>query len=236
VDGALGLERNGGHLSNGRVTVILANPLAGPADVAGFVLEGNGALSFPQGRLRLESTRPADDGQDANIVLWCPEELPADVEISWDFRPVHEPGLCILFFHARGHGGRSVLDPSLAPRTGPYEQYHHGDLDAYHVSYFRRRWESERRFHTCNLRKSHGFHLVAQGADPLPSVLDASGAYRMRLRLADGTVTFAVDDVVSFTWHDDGSVGGPPLRGGAIGFRQMAPMIAEYANLEVRAL
>lgn len=26
----------------------------------------------------------------------------------------------------------------VAPQTGGYERYHHGDLDAYHVSYFHR--------------------------------------------------------------------------------------------------
>jgi hypothetical protein len=33
---------------------------------------------------------------------------------------------------------------------------------------------------------------------------------------------------------DDGTVGGPPLDEGRIGFRQMAPLIAEYANLRIR--
>jgi hypothetical protein len=39
--------------------------------------------------------------------------------------------------------------------------------------------------------------------------------------------------IVSFRWHDDGTVGGPPIGDGKIGFRQMAPLIAEYANLTV---
>lgn len=212
------------------------NPLAGHEDLRGFRLEGEGAISFPQGRLRLESTRPDADGQQANIVLWCPEEFGGDVEISWDFWPVREPGLAILFFSARGHGDRDLFDPSLAPRTGPYEQYHHGDLDAYHLSYFRRRWESERAFHTCNLRKSHGFHLVAQGADPLPGVADAEAPYRLRVTATGGAVTFSVNDLVCLSWRDDGSVGGPPPAGGKIGLRQMAPLIAEYANLTVKAL
>ncbi|QSB15822.1 DUF1961 family protein [Natronosporangium hydrolyticum] len=214
-------------------TQLYANPLASEADLTGFRLEGEGAVSFPQRRLRLEGTRPAEDGQAANIVLWCPEELPADVSISWDFWPLREPGLCILFFHARGRGGEDLFDPGLAARSGPYDQYHHGDIDAYHVSYFRRRWEAERRFHTCNLRKSYGFHLVAQGADPLPGVLDAAGPYRIRVDVRDGEVGFQVDDVVSFRWRDDGTLGGPPLTGGKIGFRQMTPMIGEYANLRV---
>ncbi|WP_049568030.1 DUF1961 family protein [Nonomuraea sp. SBT364] len=208
---------------------IYRNPLAGPGDLAGFRMEGEGALSFPLGRMRLESRRPPADGQAANLVLWCPEEFPADVRIEWDFWPVREPGLAIMFFHARGRGGEDLFDPALAARTGPYEQYHHGDIDAYQVSYFRRMWPAERALHTCNLRKSHGFHLVAQGADPLPGVLDADGPYAVRLDVAGGEITFSINDVTSFWWHDDG----PVLPGGKIGFRQMAPLIGEYANLRV---
>jgi uncharacterized protein DUF1961 len=202
------------------------NPLGSPDDLKGFRLEGDGAMSFPRGRLRLESLRPAEDGQDANIVLWCPDDFGPDITAEWDFWPIREPGLAILFFHARGRAGEDLFD--LAPRTGPYDQYHHGDLDAYHVSYYRRMWPSERRLHTCNLRKSYGFHLVAQGPDPLPAVLDAQGPYRMRLTVHRGLITFEVADLVSFRWQDD-----VPLAGGKIGFRQMAPFIGEYADLRV---
>jgi hypothetical protein len=202
------------------------NPLNSPDDLEGFRLEGDGAVSFPRGRLRLESLRPPEDGQDANVVLWCPRDFGPDVTVEWDFWPIHEPGLCIFFFHARGRQGEDLFD--LAPRTGRYEQYHHGDLDAYHVSYFRRMWPSERKLHTCNLRKSYGFHLVTQGADPLPAVLDAQGPYRVRLTVHNGEITFGIADLVSFTWRDES-----PLPGGKVGFRQMAPMIGEYANLRV---
>ena len=207
---------------------IYRNPLAGPGDLAGFRLEGDGAMTFPMGRMRLESLRPPADGQAANVVLWCPEDLPADVRIEWDFWPVREPGLCIMFFHARGRGGEDLFDPGLAPRNGPYEQYHHGDLDTYHVSYFRRRWPAERALHTCNLRKSHGFHLAAQGADPIPGVEDAQGPYKLRLSVGRGRITFAVNDLISLQWDDD-----QPLTGGKVGFRQMAPLIGEYANLRI---
>ncbi|MGP3957892.1 DUF1961 family protein [Nonomuraea sp. 3N208] len=215
--------------------IIYRNPLATPDDLEGFRMEGDGALSFPQGRMRLESRRPASDGQAANVVLWCPEEFPADISVEWDFWPVREPGLAIMFFHARGRNGEDLFDPGLAERTGPYDQYHHGDIDAYHVSYFRRMWASERALHTCNLRKSHGFHLVAQGPDPLPAVLDAEGPYAVRLDVKGSEITFAINDLVSFRWADDGSIGGSALAGGKVGFRQMAPLIGEYGNLRVSA-
>lgn len=216
-------------MTSSAADTLYENPLASAEDLATFRLEGDGAVSFPLGRLRLESVRPPEDGQDANVVLWCPEDFPPDILVEWDFWPIREPGLCILFFHAKGRAGEDVFD--LQPRTGPYEQYHHGDLDTYHVSYFRRRWPAERAFHTCNLRKSYGFHLVAQGPDPLPSVLDAQGPYKLRLTVDQGHIRFEINDVTSFEWYDD-----QPLPGGKLGFRQMAPLIGEYANLRVSRL
>ncbi|MNI98610.1 hypothetical protein D3C73_1574870 [compost metagenome] len=46
---------------------------------------------------------------------------------------------------------------------------------------------------------------------------------------------FAVNEMVLFRWEDDGVTWGPLLGGGKLGFRQMAPLIAEYANLKVYA-
>jgi len=214
--------------------VLYENPLASEADVRGFLLEGEAQVAFPEGRMRMRNALDPSLGQKSNFVYWCPEEFPADVAITWDFWPLEEPGLCILFFSARGRGGESVFSPDLAARTGEYKQYHHGDIDAFHISYFRRRWPEERAFHTCNLRKSYGFHMVAQGADPLPSVEDADSPYHIRLVKAGPVVEFAINDLPILRYVDDGVTYGPLLGGGAIGFRQMAPLVAEYANLVVR--
>ena len=216
--------------------VVYENPLSTPADVDGFVLEGEAAISFPVGALRLENRLDPERGQEANFVYWCPEILPDHVRISWDYRPLREPGLSILFFAARGHRGRDLFDPSLARRSGPYDQYHHGDLDALHVSYFRRKAPTERAFTTCNLRKSHGFHLVCQGADPLPGVADVREPYRVQLLKSGRHVVFGIRQLQLFHWIDPGDACGPVLTDGRIGFRQMAPLIAEYSNLLVEAI
>lgn len=215
---------------------VYSSPLSAPEHLEGWTLEGPLVASFPAGRLRLESAAEAAEGQAANFVAWLPVEHDGDVRISWDFRPLREPGLAMIFWAARARGGGSIHDPALPARTGEYAQYHSGAIDAYHLSYFRRMWPSERSLHTCNVRKSHGFHLVAQGADPLPAVLDADRAYRMVLTWQGATVELTIDGITCLTWQDDGSVGGPARRGGAIGLRQMAPLIAEYANLRVEAL
>jgi hypothetical protein len=206
--------------------------LCGPDDIKGWRLEGQAAITFPQRRLRLESVVPAAEGQKANYVLWCPEEFPDDVVFSWDFHPVREPGLAMFWFCARGRSGEDIFDPRLAPRAGQYEQYHHGDINAFHASYFRRGKPGG--FHICNLRRSYGFQLVAQGGDPIPSFIYDS-PYRIRVFKRGLEVQFAIDELTAWYYRDEGQHG-PPLGAGKIGFRQMAPLVAEYANLEVHRL
>jgi hypothetical protein len=215
---------------------IYHNPLQREADVQAFRLEGQASITFPNGRLRMENLLEAEEGQKANFVFWCPEEFPPGIAVSWNFWPLREPGLCILFFAAGGRNGEDLFDPGLTPRTGEYNQYHHGDINALHVSYFRRRWPQERAFHTCNLRKSYGFHMVALGADPLPPVADADPPYRIQLIKCGPEVAFYINELQIFRWVDDGQTYGPVLGGGKIGFRQMAPLIGEYADFTVQAV
>ena len=183
--------------------------------------------------MRLASVVDPGEGQKANYVLWCPVEFPDNIEISWQFSPVREPGLSMLFFAAKGRNGEDVLSDTLRKRTGEYSQYHSGDINCLHVSYFRRLWESERCLHTVNLRKSYGFHLVAQGADPLPDAADSQGFYHLRLVKKGAVVAFWIENLLLFHWQDDGMNTGPALTSGKIGFRQMSPLIAEYRNLTV---
>jgi len=216
--------------------LIYENPLGSEADIKSFVLEGSAKLSFPEGHLRMENALSAEEGQKANYVLWCPEDFPSDVRVEWKFRPLKEPGLAILFFAAKGRNGEDIFDASLAERTGEYVQYHHGDINAFHVSYFRRKEPDERALHTCNLRKSYGFHLVSQGGDPIPDADECRQMYKIALEKKGNIVRFLVEDVEVFRYVDDGETYGPLLSGGKIGFRQLAPMIAEYADLKVYAL
>ncbi len=213
--------------------LLYENPLSSPENLRGFILEGKARMSFPGGALRLENAESEQLGQKANYVLWCDRVFPADFLLQIDFRPVREPGLAMLFFSASGRNGAGLFDPSLAPRTGEYVQYHHGDINAFHLSFFRRKERDERSFHTCNLRKSYGFHMAAQGADPIPDAADAEGFYRLSLLKKGPDVRFAVNDLEVLTYHDDGCTFGPVLGGGCIGLRQLAPMVGEYADLRV---
>ena len=219
-----------------RGALIYENALATPAALSDFVLEGKADIRFESGVMRLENAERAELGQKANYVLWCTNVFPADMLLEIDFRPVREPGLAMLFFSATGRRGEDLFDPALAARTGEYVQYHHGDINAFHLSFFRRKEKDERGFHTCNLRKSYGFHLTAQGADPIPDAADAEGFYTLSLLKQGADVRFAVNGLEVLTFHDDGAQYGPLLGGGRIGLRQLAPMIGEYANLRVFAL
>ena len=114
------------------------------ADIKGWVMEGSAGIDFDLGRMRMKNLMSADNGQASNFVFWCPEVFPDNVDIRWNFTALEEPGLCILFFAARGilpgGGDAHVLDPKLKPRAGIYEQYTKSDVSALQMAYFRRRW------------------------------------------------------------------------------------------------
>lgn len=235
--------------------MIYSSPLRGPSDIAGWVAEGpvqlgiyddGGPASAPEGTASsgtasTESTAlllsgsldPEEHGDHAHWTLWCPEELPDHVRIRWEFLPLEEPGLAMVFFSARGHDGKDLFSPDLAQRTGFYPQYHSGDMDALHISYFRHKYAAERAFRTCNLRKSAGFELVAQGADPLPPAEDAGGFYRMEVIKDGPRVVFSINDLPLFDWVDTSQ---ELLGGGYFGIRQMAPLRAAYRNLSITSL
>ncbi|MCA1808740.1 MAG: DUF1961 family protein [Kiritimatiellia bacterium] len=220
-----------------KTELLYENPLAGADDVRDFRMEGNVAVTFPRRRMRLENAFDRDEAthEHGNFLFWCPLDFSDNIAVSWDFRPLSDCGLAMFWVAARGRGGEDLFAPGLAPRNGNYKQYHHGDINALHVSYYRRN-PSEIGFRTCNLRKSYGFHLVAQGGDPLPDAEHAKPAYRLEVVKAGARFRFAMNDVVLFDWLDDGVGYGPVLQGGKIGFRQMAGLIAEYANLQVHAV
>ncbi|WP_235347425.1 DUF1961 family protein [Arthrobacter sp. SPG23] len=214
--------------------LLYGNPLAGPADVAGWVAEGPLSLGARDGGLELSGALNDDEfGDHAHWTFWCPVEFPDGIRISWEFLPLAEPGLAMVFFAATGHAGRDLFSADLAPRTGYYPQYHSGDIDALHVSYFRHKYDAERAFRTCNLRKSAGFELVAQGADPLPPAEDARDFYRMELVKDGPRVAFSINGLPLFEWTDTSD---KVLGGGYLGFRQMAPLRAAYRNLTVEKI
>lgn len=215
--------------------IIYENPLSGVESVENWIKEGEVITRTWENKLLMKNKLdPEQYGDDAHWLLWCPVEMPDQVMIEWDFYPLKEPGLCMIFFAAKGRNSEDLFDESLPRRTGYYPQYHSGAINALHLSYFRHKHPDERAFRTCNLRKSHGFHLVTYAADPLPPVEDTISPYHMKLIKYNQYVQFYINELLILNWVDDGASYGPVLQGGRIGFRQMAPMVAAYANLSVK--
>ncbi|GAF64832.1 hypothetical protein BTS2_1728 [Bacillus sp. TS-2] len=210
------------------------NSLQSVDDVKDWISEGEVNISSLDNRLLLKNVKDPDVyGDHAHWLLWCNQKFPDDIIIEWDFLPLEEPGLCMMFFSAEGKNKKDLFDAQLEKRDGYYPQYHSGDMNTYHLSYFRHKYEEERAFRTCNLRKSHGFHLVTSGADPLPPVEDVLAPYQMKLVKYQNIIQFSINELPILYWEDDGETYGEVLHGGYIGFRQMAPMVASYANLRV---
>lgn len=216
--------------------LIYENPLSKKDDIKDFILEGSAVIDFFEDALMLKNAINSEEGQKANYVLWCPITFPSDIKIEWEFKPLSNDGLCIMFFSANGKDGLDLFDKNLKERDGQYSQYHSSDINAFHVSYFRRKEEDEKSFHTCNLRKSSGFHLVAQGADPIPCSYHVKDFYKITITKLDEEIKFYVNDLCVFTYIDDGITYGEKLYNGKIGFRQLAPLTACYKNLKVYEL
>ena len=189
-------------------------------------LEGGKRMSIEGGNLVLES----EEGQSSNhLVAWLNKEMPADFLLEFTVRPLNRRrGLNIIFFSTRGSGGESIFDPSLAPRTGVFRQYHSSDLNGYHISY----WAGSRG--KANIRKNAGFKLVAAGPD---RIMDAApdALQVVRVYKRGGTIRLIVDDIVSAAWDDDGRTHGPVWdHRGWIGLRQMGHTVrCEYGYLKV---
>ena len=194
-------------------------------------LEGGKRMGIENGKLVLESEpggeKPAPT--DNHLVCWLTKEMPADFLLEFSVRPQdRKRGLNIVFFNARGIRGESLFDPALQPRDGLFKQYHSGDLNNYHISY----WAGDRG--TANVRKNRGFALVATGPD---LVVDAppEAFQTIRLYKKGGTIRLMVDDIISVAFDDDGKAHGPAwTHPGWIGLRQMGHTIrCEYDHLKV---
>lgn len=216
-----------------------------PRELRDWVLEGGRSARIEGGKLILESKPapgPAGSSKEFSVaseanrdhlVCWLKREVPADFLLEVALRPQDKRlGLNIVFFSTRGLKGESVLDPALAPRDGTFKQYHSGDLNGYHVSY----WAAPRG--TTHLRKNRGFHIVAVSelnpiAESPPEKFDT-----LRVHKRGARIRVMVDDRVIVAWDDDGKSFGPPLlHSGWIALRQMGYTLrTEYERLAIYPL
>lgn len=192
-----------------------------------WALEGPGIITQEGGRLRIQEPAAGTPGAN-HVVLWCRQDFPKDFVAEWEFTPNQVAGLCIVFFCARGRDGRDILDPSMPPRDGTFTQYHSGEMNCYHISYFR---NTCARAPDCALRKNFGFYRCSDGADYIP--LQAGVTSRVTLVKRGAHIQFAINDRVSLDWVDDGVTRGPIWGAGKIGLRQMINTDAWYDNFRV---
>lgn len=202
-----------------------------PDELEEWRLEGGEGMAIEDGHLVIENGRLStkSESKGKHSVCWLTQEMPADFCLEFSVCPEdRHRGLCIVFFSARGLDGESIFDPSLASRTGSFVQYHSGDLNNYHISY----WSGGRG--TSNLRKNKGFYLLTGGADMIET--GPAGAFQtVHVYKRDGLIRLAVDGRVAIEYTDDGKCYGPVHeQPGWIGLRQMAhTQKCEYDHLKV---
>ena len=192
-----------------------------------WTLEGPGILTQEDWRLRYQLPDPEAEGAN-HSVLWHNTPHPADFIAEWEFTPNELAGLCIVFFSAKGEGGESIFDPSLAPRDGTFTGYTMGDINSYHISYFR---NTSTRSPNTALRKNSGFWRVTGGHDFIP--LETGVTSRLTLVKRGAHIQFAIDGNISIDWVDDGVSRGPVWGSGHFGLRQMLTTDGWYSNVRI---
>jgi len=203
---------------------------ADSAELENWVREGGESATIVDGRLKLQTGPSPQEGQ--HIVFWLKQELPADFLAQWSFKPYDkQDGLAIVFFNARGRGGEDIFDPKLSPRDGEFVDYHSGDLDNYHISYYAGHRGS------ANLRKNHGFYLAAIGVERIHDA-PADTFHDITLLKHRGMIRLAVDGTVAITYDDDGETYGPfHSHPGSLGLRQMLhSWYTEYGDFRAWAI
>jgi len=200
-----------------------------------WLLEGKGEVECGSGYLSMRSKIfTVSRHADGHFNLWLRREFPKNIACEWDFRYAQagEAGLAIFMWAARGRNGKDIFDASLPERKGEeMADMHSGAINCYHTSYIAR----ERK--TANLRKNHGFHLLCSGED-LSQSCPPEMWHRIRIEQFNDQVTLSYNGRIAYQYHDQGVIGGPPIRnGGAIGLRQQNNLFrGDYRNLIVYSL
>ena len=201
-----------------------------------WAMEGPGEVVEATGNaMTLQTISDLASNLPGHFVYWSPAILPASFIAEWEFKPLSETGLAIVFFAAHGSGDRDIFDNSLRPRDGIFTQYTQGDLMSYHITYFAHLPLFQTGRPTSNLRKNSGFYLAAQGAVAVrPGTHDYQG---LRLIKQGSHIQFQTGERVVIDWRDrDTARYGAPYSGGRFGLRQMAGTVGAYRGLRIWSL
>jgi hypothetical protein len=210
-----------------RGELLYSSDLDSPESVAGWVAEGPLAVRFENGAMRMRSIDFAE-----HTVFWCPTDFPESLIAEWEFEPLSQHGLAILFFAARGEQGEDLFDPALPKRDGRFAHYIRGAITSYHVSYFANVENYQMGRIDSNLRKNNKFYRVGGGPVAIPP--GTQGWQQMRLIKDGNRIQLFANGKICVDWTDDEPERyGPPHGGGKIGFRQMTQTIGQYRNFRV---
>ncbi len=183
-----------------------------------WVLEGQGKAWTEEGRLVLQG---ADEEWDKHLVLWNTRPFPEDFLLEFGMAPRDSKiGLGILFFATTSRRGGSIFDLALPKREAVFANYHTGELNGYHCSYWAcNPFDGGILRRTTNLRKNHGFYMPAVGIDRIGGA--GPGPHQVRILKAGGKIRVESNGQLALVYDDDGHGYGPVLKDGCIGIRQM---------------
>lgn len=163
-----------------------------------------------------------------HVVLWMKKRFPNNIIIEFDMKSVDPLGLFILFFSAspKKNTKGSIFD-EVPQRNGLYSQYTGGKINNFGLSYSARYTGNPRG--ECRLRKNTGFKSVAKGPD---YAAEETGIwYSIKVIKNRKVIKFFIDNTLVLEYKASNKKG--MLKGGYIGFRQMATAWGKYKNIKV---
>ncbi len=216
--------------------ILYASSFDSKASLNGWVLEGPGILEFGEGHTVMSSSKHhPETRQEGHFTFWCKKKFPESFVAEWEFKPIKENGLAIIFFAAAGANGEDIFDNSLPKRTGHYPQYTSQAINGYHIIYFSNLPLYQTGNIVTRMRKANMFHDIAFG--PIGVKPGFKYFHLIQLIKDRAHIQLKVNGKVYLDFIDPGTERwGPILGAGNIGFRQMAVSKGAYRNFKVWAL
>ena len=206
--------------------LLYKNAMVTASNQRDWIMEGPGKTEYGDGWMHMYAPE-----EEYHHVYWCPVDFPESFIAEWEVQNMEtDKGLVISFFAATDTNGGDIFSPDLPVRDGTFRQYTRTALNTYHISYYANNPGRPDRGDS-HLRKNHGFHLVQNGANGIPT--ESTAIHHIRLVKDENHIRMLVDGRMIIDWEDDGKEYGPVLGGGKIGFRQMQWSHFRYRNFRV---
>ncbi len=217
--------------------LVYASKMNDEASMQGWVLEGPAEITFEDGQMVMRSTIPKPtDGSTGHFNYWCPADVPESFIAEWEFKPVSERGLCLIFFSSKGQNGQDVFDEGLPERDGHFQQYVNGALNNYWMVYF----SNHRLMRTTNIARTYlskASKSRTLAAGQIGVTPGSKQFHRMRLIKDGAHIQLLANGKVCLDFIDPGGERwGPALGAGKISLRQMAFTVGAYRNFNVWGL